>query len=163
MDYKEYWEQIRNKQNELNSLLNDYWNDYSAIGTWQFWIVLTFLIVPLVILYFAVDRKRIFELFFFGYTVHILWSYTGIIIERYGFFIHTYFLAPVLPFGLTMNASALPVAFLLIYQYCTNKGKNFYLYGLLVTAIFAFGVASIEKSIGLLEFRKGMNQFYILL
>lgn len=163
MNYKDYWEQLHDTREELNSLLHSYWNDYSNIGTWQFWTVLASLVIPLIILFFTVDRRRIFELFFFGYTIHILWSYTSIVIENYGYFVHTYFLAPIFPFGLTMNASALPVSFLLLYQYCTNTNKNFYLYALIVIAIFSFGVTSIEESLGLLEFRKGMNQFYIFI
>ena len=65
MDYKDYWDQIRSNQDELNSLISSYWNDFSNIGTWQFWTVFALLVIPLMILYFAVDRKRIFELFFF--------------------------------------------------------------------------------------------------
>lgn len=163
MDYKAYWEQMNAKGEELNSLIASYWNDYSNIGTWQFWTVLALAVIPLVILYFTVDRKRIFELFFFGYTVHILWTYTDIVIEKYGYFVHLYFLTPIFPFASNMTASALPVAFLLLYQYCTNANKNFYLYTLILSAAFAFGFASIEVSLGLLEFRKGMNQFYIFI
>ncbi len=62
-----------------------------------------------------------------------------------------------------MTASALPVAFLLIYQYCTNNKKSFYLYILLLSILFAFGLAIIEDKVGLLKFDKGMNSFYLLL
>jgi len=163
MDYTDYWKQIYEKNYELNSLLHAYWNEYSHLGTWQFWIVFAFLVIPLIILYFTVDRKRIFELFFFGYTVHILWTYVGVALENYGYFVHTYFLSPMFPFGLSMNSSALPVGFLLVYQYCTNTNKNFYLYTLIAAAFFAFGIASIESSLGLVDFRKGMNQLYVYL
>lgn len=163
MDFREYWERMHTKGEELNSLISSYWNDYSNMGTWQFWTVVALLVIPLVILYFTVDKKRIFELFFFGYTVHILWTYIDIVIERYGYFVHTYFLAPVFPFALNMTASALPVGFLLLYQYCTNTNKNFHLYALILSAAFAFGFASIEEGLGLLQFRKGMNQFYIFI
>ncbi|HWO76539.1 MAG TPA: hypothetical protein VNM69_11690 [Bacillus sp. (in: firmicutes)] len=163
MDYKEYWNQIFKESEELNSLIHSYWHQYSHFGTWQFWVVVSLLIIPLILLYFTVDRKRIFEIFFFGYTVHILWTYAGIALERYGYFVHTYFMSPVFPFSINMSASALPVGFLLVYQYCTNQNKNFYIYTLLISAFFAFGVTSIEQYIGLLEFRKGMNHLYIFL
>ncbi|QGH36477.1 hypothetical protein GI584_21565 [Gracilibacillus salitolerans] len=163
MKYKEYWDQIYEKNEELNSIISSYWSNYSDMGTWQFWVVVSLLIFPLFLLYFTVDRKRMFELFFFGYTVHMLWTYVDIILERYGYFVHTYFLTPVLPMALNMTASALPVGFLLIYQYCTNNKKNFYLYTIILSVVFAFGFASLEAHFGLLKFNKGMNQFYVFL
>ena len=84
-------------------------------------------------------------------------------LEKYGYFVHLYFLAPILPFGVNMNAAALPVGFLLLYQYCTgSKKRNFYLYAVLLSIVFAFGVASIEERLGLLEIRKGMNHFHLI-
>jgi hypothetical protein len=65
--------------------------------------------------------------------------------------------------ALNMTASALPVGFLLLYQYCTNNKKSFYLYTLILSAVFAFGFATLEAELGLLEFNKGMNQIYIFL
>ncbi|WP_407269632.1 hypothetical protein [Radiobacillus sp. PE A8.2] len=163
MDYKEYWKTIYEKNEELNALISAYWNDYSNLGTWQFWVVVSLMVLPLILLYFTVDRRRIFELFFFGYTVHLLWTYMDIVLERYGYFVHTYFLTPLFPFALNMTASALPVGFLLVYQYATNHNKNYYLLILIASALFAFGFASIETAIGMMEFRKGMNYFYLFL
>lgn len=161
MDYIEYWDKIYEKSDEYNSLITSYWNDYSHMGTWQFWVGMFLLIAPLILLYFTIDRKRIFEIFFFGYTVHILWTYVSIVLERYSYFVHHYFITPILPFTLNITVSILPVGFLLMYQYCTNSKKNFYLYTILLSAVFAFGFASIEDWMGLVDFRKGANQLHI--
>ncbi|WP_079506045.1 hypothetical protein [Mesobacillus jeotgali] len=161
MDYKEYWKQIYRENDELSQLVYSYWKQYSDLGNWQFWLVLAFFLLPLIFLYFVIDRKRIFEIFFFGYTVHILWTYINQALANYNYFIHTYFLSPFFPPALSMTASALPVGFLLLYQYCTKNKKNFYIYVLLLSAVFAFGFATIEEYIGLVEMRKGMNQLYV--
>ncbi|USK48197.1 hypothetical protein LIT38_16710 [Bacillus sp. CMF12] len=121
------------------------------------------MVLPLVIVYLSVDRTRIFEIFFFGYTVHILWTYADSFLERYSYFVHTHFLFPMFPYALNMTASALPVGFLLIYQYCTNHKKSFLLYTILASAVFAFGFATLEERVGMVHFKKGMNQFYIFL
>ncbi|KHF39418.1 hypothetical protein [Halalkalibacter okhensis] len=163
MEFNEYWDQIYEKSHEMDMLITSYWQEYSHMGTWQFWVVTLLLVGPLILLCFTVDRKRIFELFFFGYTVHILWSYMVIFLQNHSFLIHKYFFNPYLPFALNMTASALPVAFLLLYQYCTNHKKNFYLYTIILSAVFAFGFATIEEMLGLLEFNKGMNKFYLFL
>ncbi|WP_078379261.1 hypothetical protein [Sutcliffiella halmapala] len=163
MDYNQYWEQIFHHNNELRSLFSSYWQQYSDMTNWQFWLVLTLLVSPLILLYFTVDRKRIFEVFFFGYTVHILWTYADMILARNNLFIHPYFLVPILPYASNMTASVLPVGFLLLYQYCTNHNKNFYLYTILLSALFAFGFATIEEYSGLVFFRKGMHQVYLFI
>jgi undecaprenyl pyrophosphate phosphatase UppP len=93
----------------------------------------------------------------------MLWGYIDLALGRNGYFVHTYFLTPVLPIATNITASVLPVGFLLLYQYCTNHNKNFYLSTLLLSAIFAFGFAGIERFLGLVEFRKGMNHFYLYL
>ncbi|MEH7440244.1 hypothetical protein V7182_22610 [Neobacillus drentensis] len=163
MDYKQQWEQIVEKKVELHSAYSSYWNQYSDFGNWQFWLVLALLLFPLLLLVFTVDRKRIFEIFFFGYTVHILWEYADIALGHSGFFVHKYFLLPVIPNATNVTASVLPVGFLLLYQYCTNHKKNFFFYTILLSAVFAFGFASFERYLGLVEFKKGMNQFYLFL
>ncbi|QDP41223.1 hypothetical protein [Radiobacillus deserti] len=163
MDYKEYREKILEQNDEINTLISSFWNNYSGFGTWQFWVVLSLFIAPLILLCFTVDRRRIFEIFFFGYTVHILWAYINIILDRYNFMIHPYSLTSILPYAINITSSMLPVGFLLIYQYCTNNGKNFYVYTLILSFIYSFVFASIEHQIGLLELKRGFNQFYIFL
>ncbi|WEG12488.1 hypothetical protein PU629_20695 [Pullulanibacillus sp. KACC 23026] len=163
MHYRELLNQIYDKKSELNSLLSIYWNHYSNLGTWQFWVIVATLILPLVLLYFTVDRRRIFEIFFFGYTIHVLWTYSDIVLEKYNLFIHTYLLAPFFPIALNMTTSVLPVGFLLVYQYCTNRQKNFYLYTLVLSAFFSFVLGTIEYLLGMSEFKNGMNEMYLFL
>ncbi|GLB62061.1 hypothetical protein [Cytobacillus sp. NCCP-133] len=163
MSYQEYWYEIYKQSEKMNSLISSYWNDYSHMGTWQFWIVISLLILPLIVVYIAVDRRRIFEVFFFGYTVHILWAYIDIALQRHSFFVHTYFFSPIFPNALNMIMSVIPVGYLLLYQFCVNHKKNFLIYTLFLSALFAFVLAPIEKMIGMIEFNKGMNQFYLFL
>lgn len=163
MDFKEYWNEIYVKTEELNELVSAYWNTYSGLDTWQFWVTFLLFALPLVLLFFTVDRDRVFEVLFFGYTVHILWTYASIILERMNFMNHTYFLLPFLPYSLNVTVSILPVGFLLVYQYTTKHKKNFYLYSILLSAVFAFVFATLEEWMGLLEFHKGANNFHVFL
>jgi hypothetical protein len=163
MNFHEYWNDIYAKSKDLNSELISYWKQYSSIDSWQFWFVLILLVAPLILLYFTVDRKRVFEIFFYGYTVHVLWTYTDTLLGSTTLFVHEYFIIPLLPFALSLTSSVLPVGFLLVYQYCTNNQKNFYLYSTILSAIFAFGFATIEEQLGLIEFNNGMNTFYVFL
>lgn len=163
MDYKTYWEEIYVKTEEFYDLIAEYWNAYSGFDTWQFWVSLLLFLFPLVLLFFTVDRSRIFEVFFFGYTVHILWTYSSIMLENYNLMNHTHFLFPALPYSLNITSSILPVGFLLLYQYTTRHQKNFYFYAILLSATFAFGFATIEDWLDLIRFNNGGNKFYLFL
>jgi len=163
MKYSQYWDKIYETNNKLDHLVSSYWKSYSSFDSWQFWVVAFLLIAPLILLYFTIDRKRIVEILFFGYTVHILWAYIDNALENNNFLHHTYFLFPMIPFSFDITGSVLPVGFLLVYQHCTNKNKNFYLYMVLLSLLFGFIFASIEKLIGLVMFSKGMNQFHLVL
>ncbi|MCK0472686.1 CBO0543 family protein [Halalkalibacter sp. APA_J-10(15)] len=163
MNRNQYIDKIFDKHEELNTIVQSYWSQYSHMGTWQFWVVSSFLIIPLVILFFAVDRKRIFEVLFFGFVVHVLWTYAALALTNLGYFAYHYYSVPSLPASLNMTVSVLPVSFLLLYQYCTNHQKNFFLYLLLLSAVFAFGFASIEIRMEFLELRGGMRQLYLFL
>ncbi|TLS51696.1 hypothetical protein FE782_14465 [Paenibacillus antri] len=142
---------------------HSYWGHHSDPTSWQFWFVASSLLLPLIILFFAVDRRKIFELFFFGYSVHMLWTYTDIALENWAYFLHHHFIFPFLPMGFNVSASLIPVTFILLYQYCINRNKNFLLLSIALCAAFAFGFAPLEKAIGILELRKGMNYFHVFL
>jgi len=163
MNFHLFWNQIIQKNNQLTSLYSEYWDQYSDFSTWQFWVVLALFLIPLIVLYFAVDRTRIFELLFYGYTVNLLWTFSVIVLERSNYLIHNFYLLPWLPIALNLTASLLPTGYLLLYQYCTNKKKNFYLYGVLLSGLFSFGFGSIEKLLGLATLRKGLTLFHLFL
>ncbi|TYS18622.1 hypothetical protein FZC78_03605 [Rossellomorea vietnamensis] len=163
MNYEEYWDRLYQTGDELNSLFHHYWSVYSSFDSWQFWVVLILTVGPLILLIFTVDRSRVFELFFLGYSIHLLWTYIDVPLERYGYFVHKYFFVPIYPYSLNMTAAVLPVSFLLLYQYCTSRKKDFFVYSALMSAVFSFVFAPLESVIGLLELRKGMNYAYLLL
>lgn len=163
MNYKEYWDKINEINGQLHSLYSSYWDKYSDFATWQFWIILLSLLVPLIILYFMVDRRRLFEILFFGYTVHLLWAYIDLALSRTNFLTHTHFLTPVLPNALNITGSFLPVGFMLVYQYATNRKKNFYILTVLLSAVYTFICANIEKSMGLVTFHGGINVIHLFL
>lgn len=163
MGKDQYWDEIYNVRDKLNADLISYWKEFSFLDDWQFWLVLALLVLPLVLLYVYVDRTRIFEILFFGFCVHMLWTYTDTLLGFTSLFVHQYFIVPLLPYALSMTSSVLPVGYLFVYQYATNHGKNFYLYAILVSAVFAFVFLPIEDFMGLSEFNKGMNMFYLFL
>ncbi|MEH7119219.1 hypothetical protein V7128_17650 [Neobacillus vireti] len=157
MSVKQYWKEINNTSEKVSSLMHSFWQEHSDWGNWQFWVLLLCLLVPLIVLFIKLDRNRTLEILFFGYTVHMLWTYTDLILIRQGYVDHHYFLTPFLPQALGITASLIPVSFMLLYQYCLIQAKPFILWTTGLSAIFSFGLAPIEKMVDLVSIFKGFT------
>ncbi|MFC4558448.1 hypothetical protein ACFO3D_09515 [Virgibacillus kekensis] len=163
MTEKELYQQIYTTKEQLGNLLTEHWQLYSNMTTWYFWVNLVILIVPFIVLYMYVDRKRIFEVAFYGYSIHILWYNVDGFLTGNNYMNHPHSLTTFLPESFTVSAVFFPISFLLLYQYCTNNGKNYYIYSVIGSFIFAFGFGGISLLVELLRFHKGMNLFYLFL
>lgn len=163
MSVEEYWDKINHASAKVSSLINSYWHEHSNWSSWQFWIILACLIFPLIVLLIKLDKEKALQILFFGYTVHMLWTYTEIILIRLGYMDHHYFLLPFLPQAIGITSSLLPVSFMLLYQYCIKHEKNYLLWTIVLSAVIAFVFVPIEKKIGFLAMLKGLNNFHIFL
>ncbi|SFB30209.1 hypothetical protein SAMN04488072_11456 [Lentibacillus halodurans] len=163
MNEQELYYRILEQKEQLQYLLKEHWQLFSNMSTWFFWFNLATVIIPLVILYFSIDRKRLFEVAFYGYSMHVLWLNIDMILTGNNYFNHPHSLFYILPEGVSVTSVFLPVVFMLLYQHCTNNGKNFYLYATVTSTIFAFGFGFFAESVDLLRMHKGMNLFYLTL
>ncbi len=141
MNQQEHLEKIHSIRNKLEETYIDYWHQFSTIHAWQFWLVLLMLFIPLVVLFFKIDRSKIFQLGFFGYSIHVLAAYTDALGIRKNWWDYPYVVFPQLPGSIGIDASLIPVYFILLYQWCLNKNKNYWVYG----TLSAFGFTFIFK------------------
>jgi hypothetical protein len=108
--------------------------------------------IPLVTLILFIDRKKIFHLGFYGYSIHIFFAMIDAFGVLRGLWIYPYKLLPALPASLSLDSSFVPVAYILVYQYILNNGKNYYIWMLLLCLAFAFFVKPLLVGIGLFRF-----------
>ena len=73
-DQLEMLETIRKAEIAQTERWIHYWQEYSNLHTWQFWVVVAMFVLPLVILFLFIDRKRVFHLGFYGYSVHVFFA-----------------------------------------------------------------------------------------
>lgn len=156
------FDKLASLQESMTKTGEHYWKLYSHMGTWQFWVVLLILVVPLVILYFAIDRKNILLICFFGFANNLLSSYIDVMGIDYGLWAYPYQLLPFLP-SLSMDASVVPIYIMLVYQWTIKHNKNFYLYSFLASLLFGYGFTALTVWLGLFEMYKWMNYTYIFL
>ncbi|WP_404458112.1 hypothetical protein [Oceanobacillus kapialis] len=163
MNEEQLYDKIYQVKEQLSQLNQHFWEKFSDFDTWYFWFNLMSIFLPLLILYVVLDRKRLFEISFYGYTTHVLWSNTDSILSSANYLNHPHSLSYLLPVGFSVTTVIFPVSFMLIYQYCTNRNKNIFLYFIGFSAVFAFGFGGFSLLVGLLEMNKGMNLFYLFL
>lgn len=140
----------------------EYWSKYSGLDTWQFWVGVLMLVIPLIVIFFSIDRKHIFIIGFFGFAVHMLFSYVDATGIRFGLWAYPYQFLPFLP-SFSLDGAIIPVAIMLVFQWTLKHNKNFYLYATILAVIFGFGFKPLLTAIGLFEPYKWINFFYIFL
>jgi hypothetical protein len=156
-------EQIKEAQEKVFDLWIDYWREYSAFDTWQFWVNVALIILPLILLYFFIDRKKIFLLGFFGFNIHIWSAYLDGMATRANYVGYPYKAIPLLPVHFGTDTSFVPVLFILLYQWTLNKKKNFYLYSLGLIAFISFVYKPLNAAHYLFQLNKGTTYFHIFL
>ncbi|TYP79341.1 CBO0543 family protein [Paenibacillus methanolicus] len=115
------------------------------------------LIVPLVILFFKLDRSRVYQIGFYGFAIHVLGVYVDTIGTNYGFWSYPYKMVPILPTSFTLTSSMIPVAFMLMYQWLSRKHIHYYLGAAGVSAIFVFVVHPIFMWMDMFKMYRGFN------
>lgn len=159
-------EEIRQASEKLTQISIDYWSTYSSFNDIKFWVVVCMLVIPLVVLYLKIDRSKMLLLGFYGLNYHVWFAYTNSIGINLGLWEYPYEVLPVLP-SFALDASFVPVCFMLTYQWTLNNGKNFYLYSTILSAVFAFIIKPILVGHHLFRMFYGINYlslflFYIL-
>jgi hypothetical protein len=126
--------------NELkNSLLQihlDKFMDY-GVFSYQWWILMAFLIIPWVLWIRFVDKKRLFEISFIGTLVIILTMILDWIGYNLNFWDYPIEIVPLIPGALPFDLSMVPVPYMLLYQYLKHW-KAFFIGVVCMALIYAF-------------------------
>ncbi|WP_404456769.1 CBO0543 family protein [Oceanobacillus kapialis] len=155
--------EIEDKQTENTHGFIDYWFKHSSFDTWQFWVHVILLIAPLVILYFKIDRKRALLLGFYGFNVHVWFTYIDVFGAKLGFWSYPYQIMPVITVSFGLDISFIPVVYMLLYQWVLNHDKNYYLYLTGLCLFIGFIFKPLMVAVGLFELDKGANYFHIFI
>lgn len=161
VEQSEKLEELRNIGKELSKSWYDYWINYSNIDSWQFWVNMLFLLIPLIILWFKIDRKHAFFYGYYGYSVHILSSYIDAYSTLRGHWEYPYKAFPLFPVSLSLDTSLIPVTYMLVYQWTKHRKKNYYVTLIILSAIFAFIFKPILSYFDLFQLANGKTYFHL--
>jgi hypothetical protein len=155
--------EILELEEKIDTLWVDYWKDFSSFDTVPFWVIILMLVAPLVLVYFKIDRTKAFQIGFYGFNIHTWFTYSDAIATRTGHVYYPFQVIPVLPVNFALDASLVPVTFMLVYQWCINNNKNVFLYGVLTSAFYAFFFKPVMAAWEFIKLDNGMNFFYLFL
>lgn len=116
--------------------------------TWQWWFILALLIVPWIVFYYAADRKKLPSLCLYGafnFIVIFMLDLTGF---ENALWTYPHKVLPFGPFIAYVDASPLPVIYMLEYQYFPDW-REFVGVSIVTAFVFAFGFEPLLKSMGL--------------
>ncbi|ARK32419.1 hypothetical protein [Halalkalibacter krulwichiae] len=158
------YKEISTIREELSDLQVQYWSLYSDLSTWQFWLMfLLFFMIPLVSIYFFIDRKHIFQIGFFGFNIHMWLQYIDTWALKEGLWGYPYELLPFIPGNHSLETALIPVLFMYVYQFHMRNTKKFYLYSIGL-CVFLGGIFKPILSLHhLFEFHKQTAFYHIIL
>jgi hypothetical protein len=154
---------LKEIQENQTEMWSNYWQQYSDFTNWQFWMLAAFFIFPLIVLYLRMDKRKALLLGFYGYNIHVFFTYSDAIGANLLKWFYPYKLFPILASSVSLDVSLVPVSYLLMYQFALNGNKNYYLSMFLLSAGFAFVFKPLLSAIGLFELDKGTNYFTLFI
>jgi hypothetical protein len=165
MDEKqlERLEQLRKTEITQSQKWMDYWQAFSDFSTWEFWFGVSLFVIPLIVLILFIDRKKILQIGFYGYGVHVFFTHIDNYGVNNGIWEYPFKIFPFIPTGIALDTSFVPVCFMLLYQYIINKDKNYYLWMLGLCIVFSYIIKPLMVGVGLFYFGGGKENFFILL
>lgn len=116
--------------------------------TWRWWFVLALLIVPWVVFYYAADRKKLPRLWLHGTFLFIQILVLDILGYENGLWAYPCKILPFGPLIAFVDASPLPVIYMLEYQYFP-QWRSFIAVSVFTSLIFSFALEPILQAMGL--------------
>jgi hypothetical protein len=154
---------LKDIQKDQTELWTSYWQQYSSFGDWQFWVLVLLFVLPLIVLFLAIDKRKALLLGFYGYNVHVFFTYVDAIGANMIKWFYPYKIFPILASSVSLDVSLVPVTYMLIYQFTLNREKNYYVFMILLSSVFAFGFKPLLVAIGLFEMGSGTNYFTLFI
>ncbi|MBO1514901.1 CBO0543 family protein [Metabacillus bambusae] len=112
----ENFKEIRLLEDKLYLLELNNWLKNEFL-TWEWWILVGFLVVPWIIWSKLVKRDIILEILLFGTIIIITTTLLDVVGLQYRFWDYPIAFLPIIPRAFPFDFSMIPVAYMLLYQY----------------------------------------------
>lgn len=118
------------------------------VFTWQWWFLIGLIIVPWILWWQLVDKKRFIEICLLGMFVLATASWMDDLGTELILWYYPYKIVPVYPQIIPVNYAVLPVTYMLIYQYMSSW--RFYIIAIiLMAALYSWGAEPALSYMGI--------------
>lgn len=130
------FEETYKMQSEADEIGREFWfND--VVFSYQWWLLVAVTIIPFIIWWKIVDRKRLFEISTYGLLILVFSGLLDAIGVELDAWEYKYDLLPLLDVFIVYDISVLPVTYMIIYQYFPNW-RSFVIACGVVALVFSF-------------------------
>lgn len=151
------FEEILELQNKVVEMQIQNWLHHDLF-TLQWWLLLIILVVPWLIWWKFVDRKRLIEILLFGLLMATVVTILDEIGAQLNLWEYPFDIEPLFPRLIPINLAALPVIFMFVYQYFP-EWKSFLIANLVVAAVLSFIAENILEWLGMYELFQWENYY----
>ncbi|NLI12228.1 MAG: hypothetical protein GX425_06305 [Peptococcaceae bacterium] len=157
MDNNALFEQIQELQSKSIEMQIYSWT-HNEVFSLQWWLLMAIFIVPWLIWWKYVDRKRLLEILLYGFFVLTVVTFIDEVGCQLNLWEYPFDIEPLFPRLIPVNFTALPVVFMFIYQYF-SKWKPFIIASVLVSAVLSFAGENILEWAGIYVLFKWENYY----
>lgn len=131
------YKELLQAREQLHHLSSNQWKQENVF-IWEWWLLVGLTVIPLIIWWKLVDKKRAYEIAFYGCMINIF----SVILDDLGtnllWWGYPVQLIPVVPPLLTADSILVPIIFMLVYQSFSASGKSLFIANLVTGAFVAF-------------------------
>ena len=130
--------------------------------SWQWWAIAAFLAVLYVVWWRFVDKGRLVEILLFGSFVSVMSAVVDIWGVTTAHWQYNIRLLPLLPAPFPFDYTAVPIAMMLVYQYCP-RWSSYLAWSAAIAALFSFGLAPLLRVAGINTFFNWNFGYYFVI
>jgi len=93
----------------------EHWVNYEVF-TWQWWIGVACVVIPLLLMWKLVDKRRLLEIIAFGFMLNILATFLDVVGSELLLWNYTLRIIPQIPLLFPVDFVLVPIFYMLIYQ-----------------------------------------------
>jgi hypothetical protein len=124
---------------KISEVRSSYWVE-KVVFSYQWWLLLILITIPWVIWWKLLDKKRVFEVLFYGSMISLISILFDDIGSYFMLWIYQYQLIPISPRLNPIDLTVMPVTYMIVFQYF-KKWKSF----LIAQTLLAAGATFVAE------------------
>lgn len=146
MNESELMDQIIQNKMIYQQLSMEHWVNYEVF-TWQWWIGVACVVIPLLLMWKLVDKRRLLEIIAFGFMLNILATFLDVVGSELLLWNYSLRIIPQIPLLFPVDFVLVPIFYMLIYQRYT-PWKYFLIASTILSLALAFVAEPLAVYIG---------------